>query len=139
MTSIENKINFYKENLDSFDDAIEKYKYLLDQGKKAEDFPEEYRKDSFKVSGCQAQVWLVPYLKDKKIYFYFDSDAFISKGMITILCDIYGGRKPKDIISTDFDLLDSLDLNNLLTPSRRNGVHSMLMKIREYANSHIKN
>ena len=139
MISIEDKILNYKENLDSFDDSMEKYKFLLDQGKKIEGFPEEYRQDSFKVSGCQAQVWLVPYIKDKKIFFHFDSDAFISKGMITILCDIYGGREPKEIISTNFDLLEKLELNNLLTPSRRNGVHSMLMKIKEYAKAYHKN
>ena len=139
MTSIEEKINYYKDSLEIFDDDMEKYKFLLDQAKNSKKFPEEYRQDSFKVSGCQAQVWLVPYVKDKKIFFHFDSDAFISKGMITILCDIYGGREPKEIISTNFDLLEKLELNNLLTPSRRNGVHSMLMKIKEYAKAYHKN
>ena len=137
--SIEEKINFYKKNLNIFDDDMEKYKFLLDQGKKAKTFPEEFRQDSFKVSGCQAQVWLVPYVEDNKINFHFDSDAFISKGMITILCDIYGSREPKEILSTNFDLLDSLNLNSLLTPGRRNGVYAMLMKIKEHANSHMKN
>tara|TARA_Y100001970_G_scaffold294029_1_gene446038 strand:+ start:12861 stop:13286 length:426 start_codon:yes stop_codon:yes gene_type:complete len=139
MKTIEDKINYYKNNLEIFDDDMEKYKFLLDQGKKARSFPEEFRQDTFKVSGCQAQVWLVPYIEDLKIDFHFDSDAFISKGMITILCDIYGGRKPEEIINTNFDLLDVLNLNNLLTPGRRNGVHSMLMKIKQHANSHIKN
>ena len=137
--TIEKKIKFYKDSLDIFDDTMEKYKFLLDQGKKSDKFPEEYRQDSFKVTGCQAQVWLVPYIKDKKIFFYFDSDAFISKGMITILCDIYAGREPKEILLTNFDLLEKLDLNNLLTPSRRNGVHSMLIKIKEYAKAYDKN
>ena len=137
--SIEEKINFYKKNLNVFDDDMGKYKFLLDQGKKAKTFPEEFRQDSFKVSGCQAQVWLVPYVEDNKINFHFDSDAFISKGMITILCDIYGSREPKEILSTNFDLLDSLNLNSLLTPGRRNGVYAMLMKIKEHANSHMKN
>ncbi|SVD20385.1 uncharacterized protein METZ01_LOCUS373239, partial [marine metagenome] len=63
---------------------MEKYKFLLDQGKKSPVFPEEYRQDSFKVSGCQAQVWLVPYLKNNLMYFHSDSDAFISKGMVMI-------------------------------------------------------
>ena len=139
MKTIEEKILIYKESLDLFDDGMEKYKFLLDQGKKAKTFPEEFRQDSFKVSGCQAQVWLVPYVEDNKINFHFDSDAFISKGMITILCDIYGSREPKEILSTNFDLLDSLNLNSLLTPGRRNGVYAMLMKIKEHANSHMKN
>ena len=135
--NIEEKIIYYKKSLDCFEETMDKYKFLLEQGNKTKPFPEEYRQDNFKVSGCQAQVWLVPYIRAKKLYFYFDSDAFISKGMITILCDIYGGRDPKEIVSTNFNLLDSLELNSLLTPSRRNGVHSMLLKIREYAKSYI--
>ena len=137
MITIKEKINYYKESLDIFDDTMEKYKFLLDQGKKGTPFPEEFRQDTFKVTGCQAQVWLVPYIKESKIYFHSDSDAFISKGMITILCDIYGGRNPNEIVKTKFDLLKTLKLDNLLTPGRRNGVYAMLMKIREHANAHI--
>ena len=131
------KIKFYKENLDCFDDTMEKYKFLLDQGKKALPFPEEFREDSFKVSGCQAQVWLVPYVKENLMFFYYDSDAFISKGMITILCDIYGGRTAEEINASDIQLLNVLGLDTLLTPGRRNGVYSMLLKIKDYAKSRI--
>ena len=134
--NIKEKIKFYKENLDCFDDTMEKYKFLLDQGKKASPFPEEFREDSFKVTGCQAQVWLVPYLKDNLMYFYADSDAFISKGMVTILCDIFGGNNPAEIDNSELNLLDDLNLNVLLTPGRRNGVYSMLLKIKEHAKSH---
>lgn len=137
--TIEEKINYYKESLEIIDDSMEKYKFLLDQGKKAKTFPEEFRQNTFKVSGCQAQVWLVPYIENNKLYFHSDSDAFISKGMITILCDIYGGREPKEVISTNFDWLETLNLKNLLTPGRRNGVYAMLMKIKEHANAHINN
>ena len=136
--SITNKIEYYKESLETFDDTLEKYRFLLDQGKKASPFPEEFRQDSFKVSGCQAQVWLVPYLKDKLIFFHSDSDAFISKGMVTILCDIYGGNSPQEIANTDVNLLNVLELNVLLTPGRRNGVYAMLLKIIEHAKSHCK-
>ena len=137
MKTIEEKINYYKESLDLFDDGMDKYKFLIDQAKNAKDFPEEYRNESFKVSGCQAQVWLVPQLKENKLSFYYDSDAFISKGMVTILCDIYGDRNPSEIKNSDFNMLDSLELDTLLTPGRRNGVYSMLEKIKEYANSYI--
>lgn len=135
--SIIEKIKNYKDNLDCFDDTMEKYKFLLDQGKKSSLFPEEFRQDSFKVLGCQAQVWLVPYLKENLIYFHSDSDAFISKGMVTILCDIFGGHTPNEIANTNLDLLDDLKLNVLLTPGRRNGVYAMLLKIKEHASSHI--
>ena len=137
MKTIEEKINFYKESLDLFDDGMDKYKFLIDQAKNAKIFPEEYRNDSFKVSGCQAQVWLVPQLKENKLSFYYDSDAFISKGMVTILCDIYGDRSPSEIKETDFKMLNILELDTLLTPGRRNGVYSMLEKIKEYANSYV--
>ena len=136
MKTIEEKINYYKESLDLFDDGMDKYKFLIDQAKNAKNFPEEYRNDSFKVSGCQAQVWLVPQLKENKLSFYYDSDAFISKGMVTILCDIYGDRSPSEIKESDFKMLNILDLDSLLTPGRRNGVFSMLEKIKEYANSY---
>tara|TARA_B000000441_G_C21545738_1_gene234296 strand:- start:107 stop:529 length:423 start_codon:yes stop_codon:yes gene_type:complete len=132
MISVEEKIKYYKENLELFDDDMDKYKYLLDQAKKAKSFPEEFRQDSFKVDGCQAQVWLVPYMQDNKLCFHSDSDAFISKGMVTILSEIYGDRKPDEIANSNFDLLTSLKLDTLLTPGRRNGVYSMLMKIKEY-------
>jgi cysteine desulfuration protein SufE len=134
--NIKEKIKFYKESLDCFDDTMEKYKFLLDQGKKAYPFPDEFREDSFKVTGCQAQVWLVPYLKDNLMYFHSDSDAFISKGMVTILCDIFGGNNPAEIDNSELNLLDDLNLNVLLTPGRRNGVYSMLLKIKEHAKSH---
>jgi len=136
--NIEEKITYYKNSLDCFDDTMEKYKFLLEQGKKSPSFPEEFREDSFKVSGCQAQVWLVPYMQDNLMYFHSDSDAFISKGMITILCDIYGGNTPIKINIADLSLLEKLNLNVLLTPGRRNGVYSMLLKIKEHASSHCK-
>ena len=132
MKTIKDKINYYKESLDLFDDGMDKYKFLIDQAKNAKNFPEEYRNDSFKVSGCQAQVWLVPKLHENKLSFYYDSDAFISKGMITILCDIYGDRSSEEIKKTDFSLLNTLELDSLLTPGRRNGVYAMLEKIKEY-------
>ena len=137
MKSIEEKINYYKESLDLFDDGMDKYKFLIDQAKNAKIFPEEYRNNSFKVSGCQAQVWLVPKLIENKLSFYYDSDAFISKGMVTILCDIYGDRNPSEIKNSDFSMLNTLELDTLLTPGRRNGVYSMLEKIKEYANSYV--
>ena len=139
MKTIEETINFFRENLELFDDDMDKYKYLLDQAKNAKPFPEEFRQDSFKVDGCQAQVWLVPYIKEEKLCFHSDSDAFISKGMVTILCKIYGERKPNEIVKANFELLSTLDLNTLLTPGRRNGVYSMLMKIKEYAIAYASN
>ena len=101
-------------------------------------FTEEYRQNNFKVSGCQAQVWLVPYFENKLLSFYTDSDAFISKGMITILSDIYGGNLPEDIFNANFKLIEKLNLEILLTPGRNNGVYAMLKKIKDYAKTFSK-
>ena len=131
--NIEEKILKYKKDLDFFDDNMEKYKYLLDQCKKSIKFPEEYRHKNFLVKGCQAQVWLVPELKNGFLNFYSDSDAFISKGTVTILTDIYTNRKPKEIINSDTTKLNLLGLDNILTPSRRNGVYAMISYIMKYA------
>ena len=136
--SIKEKIIFYKESLDCFEETLDKYKYLLDQGKKSKPFPEEYRKNNFKVSGCQAQVWLVPEYKNNLLDFYSDSDAFISKGMITILNDIYGENTPQDILNSDFEFVKTLQLDTLLTQGRTNGVYSMLKKVKEYAEVFLK-
>ena len=136
--TIQEKIKFYKNNLDSFEETLDKYKFLLDQAKKSKPFPEEFRKDNFKVQGCQAQVWLVPKFKDNLLSFYSDSDAFISKGMITILIDIYGNKTPHDILNSDFQLVKTLKLDTLLTQGRTNGVYAMLKKLKEYAQVFLK-
>ena len=136
--TIQEKIKFYKNNLDSFEETLDKYKFLLDQAKKSKPFPEEFRKDNFKVQGCQAQVWLVPKFKDNLLIFYSDSDAFISKGMITILIDIYGNKTPHDILNSDFQLVKTLKLDTLLTQGRTNGVYAMLKKLKEYAQVFLK-
>ena len=86
--SIEEKIQYYKESLDIFEYTMDKYKFLLEQGKNSKKFPEEFRQDNFKVKGCQSQVWVVPYIENDLLCFHTDSDAFLTKGMITILADI---------------------------------------------------
>ena len=136
--SIEKKIQFYIDNLNYFEETMEKYKFLLDQGKKAKPFPEEFRQDNFKVSGCQSQVWVVPYLANEILSFHTDSDAFLTKGMITILSDIYGNHYPKDILNADFELIKKFNLDILLTPGRTNGVYAMLKQIKQYATTFSK-
>ena len=136
--TIEKKIDYYLENLNAFDETMEKYKFLLDQGRKAKPFPEEFRQESFKVKGCQSQVWVVPFIKNDLLAFHTDSDAFITKGMITILSDIYGNNKPQDILNADFNLIKKFELDILLTPGRTNGVLLMLQEIKKYASTFVK-
>tara|TARA_Y100000590_G_scaffold30422_1_gene33804 strand:- start:332 stop:748 length:417 start_codon:yes stop_codon:yes gene_type:complete len=136
--NIEKKIQHYVESLSFFDETMDKYKFLLDQAKNAQPFPEEFRQENFKVKGCQSQVWVVPYMKKENLFFHTDSDAFLTKGMITILSDIYGNNLPQDIINADFGLIQRFNLKALLTPGRTNGVNSMLNEIKKYALSFSK-
>ena len=136
--NIEKKIQHYIESLSFFDETMDKYKFLLDQAKNAQPFPEEFRQENFKVKGCQSQVWVVPYMKKENLFFHTDSDAFLTKGMITILSDIYGDNLPQDIVNADFGLIQRFNLKALLTPGRTNGVNSMLNEIKKYALSFSK-
>tara|TARA_B100000029_G_scaffold236669_1_gene233710 strand:+ start:20 stop:436 length:417 start_codon:yes stop_codon:yes gene_type:complete len=136
--NIEKKIQHYVESLNFFDETMDKYKFLLDQAKNASPFPEEFRQENFKVKGCQSQVWVVPYMKKENLFFHTDSDAFLTKGMITILSDIYGNNLPQDIVNADFGLIQRFNLKALLTPGRTNGVNSMLNEIKKYALSFSK-
>ena len=102
--SIKEKVEDYKKTLELFPNDQEKYQYLIEQAKKSDEFPEEIRKDSFKVHGCQSQVWLVPEQKEEKLLFLSDSDALISKGLVTLISSIYSNETAEEIANSDIDL-----------------------------------
>ena len=97
--SIKEKVENYKKTLDLFPNDQEKYQHLIEQAKESNEFPEELRQDSFKVHGCQSQVWLVPEEKDDKLHFLSDSDALISKGLVTLISCLSLG-----IVSKNFSI-----------------------------------
>jgi len=130
---IKDNINKYKEYLDMFDDQLDRYSYMMECGKNATPFPEEYRIDDFKVPGCVSQVWLVPKFENGKVTYLSDSDAFITKGTVTILCDVFSGHTPKEIVENEIDVTQELNFGTTLTAQRRNGAYNMIGKIKEYA------
>jgi cysteine desulfuration protein SufE len=131
--SIDSKVKKYKEILDILPSPQEKYQYLVEQAKESKDFPEELRQDTFKVPGCQSQVWLVPEEKDNYLNFLCDSDALIAKGLVNMITDIYSGETAQAINNSEIDLMEEFDLGVILSPARRNGAFNMLKKIKEYA------
>ena len=135
--SIEEKVENYKKTLELFPNDQEKYQYLIEQAKESTEFPEELRQDSFKVHGCQSQVWLVPEQKEEKLHFLSDSDALISKGLVTLIASIYSDETAEEIASSEIDLMEEFDLGVILSPARRNGAYSMLKTIKEYAKNLI--
>ncbi len=114
-------------------DWDEKYAYIIKLGKELASFPDEHKKDSFKIEGCQSQVWLKAEFRDGKVEFLADSDAMIVKGLIAILVKVYSGETPESILSTPPDFLKAIGIENHLSPTRKNGLGSMLKQIQLYA------
>jgi cysteine desulfuration protein SufE len=133
MALINQKIDQYKTILSMFADNTERYKFLIDLGRKAKPFPEEFRLENFKVHGCMSQVWLVPKYENDTIQYFCDSDAAIVKGTVSLVSDIYSGSSPKDIVANDRNLMTELDLGNILSMNRRNGAYNMLNMVKEQA------
>tara|TARA_R100000656_G_scaffold35690_1_gene30616 strand:- start:13 stop:492 length:480 start_codon:yes stop_codon:yes gene_type:complete len=132
-TPIQNRLGRYIEILNSLEETMDRYTWLMDFGKKSATVPERFKLDEFEVPGCQSQTWLVPHFTyEDTIYFTADSAALISKGMVCLLADVFSNSTRSDIASFEEKSLDGLNLNNLLTPGRRNGVYSMLKVIQSY-------
>ena len=116
-----------------FDNWMDRYQYLIDMGRRLPDFPGEDRIDENKIRGCQSQVWFVAEQNDGKLEFRAISDAAIVSGLIAMLLRVYSGRTPQDILDTAPDFIAALDLEAHLSPTRSNGLASMLKAIRGFA------
>ena len=118
---------------DFFDDWSEKYQYLIDLGKNLPDFNQINRVEENLVKGCQSNVLLHAEIIDDKIIYTADSDAIISKGIISILISVFSGQKPEDIINAKMDFIDKIGLSNHLSQTRANGLLAMVKQIKIYA------
>lgn len=127
------------DDFELFDDWREKIEYVLDLGKNLKPFPEEHRIDANKVKGCQSQVWMVaePDGEGGRLLIQADSDAFIVKGLIALLLRLYSGRSPEEILANPPDVFDQIGLGKHLSPTRANGLHAMINRIRQIATATI--
>ena len=116
-----------------FDEWLDKYEYLIELGKSLTDYPEEKKTDERLIKGCQSRVWLDYKIDGGRIFFNADSDAIITKGIISLLIRIYSGRTPEEVLSSDFSVVDKIGLKENLSPTRANGLVSMIARIREIA------
>jgi cysteine desulfuration protein SufE len=121
------------EEFQFFEDWMDRYQYLIDMGRKLPEFPESDRTDANKIRGCQSQVWFVAEREGDRLVFRAVSDAAIVSGLIALLLRIYSGRKPQDILDTEPDFVQALELEQHLSPTRSNGLSSMLTAIRKFA------
>jgi len=116
-----------------FDDWMDRYQYLIDLGRELPMIDPEFRTDDFRIRGCQSQVWLQPLPGESSISFKADSDAQITKGLIAILLRVVNGQPAAEVASADLSFLDALELKEHLSPTRKNGLDSMIKQIRMYA------
>jgi cysteine desulfuration protein SufE len=121
------------EEFDFFSDWEQKYQYIIDLGKDLPPLPEQYRNEDHIVKGCQSQVWLHTDKENERLRFQADSDAFIVKGLVSMLMRVYDNQSPADILNTELTFIDQIGLGTALSPTRSNGLASMIKKIKTYA------
>lgn len=116
-----------------FDDWMDKYNYIIELGKELPMIDARYKTSEFLIEGCQSQVWLHADYQDGKIVFSADSDAIITKGIVNLLIRVFSGRTPQEIIDDDLSYLDEIGLKEHLSPTRSNGLASMIKQVKMYA------
>ena len=121
------------EDFSMYDEWLDKYEYLIELGKNLEPYPEEDKTDDKLIKGCQSRVWLDSKVEGGKIFFKADSDAIITKGIISLLIGVYSGRTPEEIAGDDFGFIGEIGLKENLSPTRANGLVSMIARIKELA------
>ena len=121
------------EEFSMFDDWMQRYEYMIELGKSLPLIEDKYKIDENIIKGCQSKVWVHAEMKDEKIEFTADSDAIITKGIIAILIRVFSGQHPKDIIEADTAFIDEIGLKEHLSPTRANGLVSMIKQLKMYA------
>ena len=133
--TLEEKKQEIVEDFALYEDWMDKYEYLIELGKNLEPYEEAYKTDEHLIKGCQSRVWLRSELKDGRLRFWADSDAIITKGIISLLIDVYSGRTAQEIAADDFGFVEAIGLKENLSPTRSNGLVSMIETIRKTAES----
>jgi len=121
------------EEFSIFSDWMEKYEYIIDLGKEATPLDNQYKTDNYLIRGCQSQVWLHAFKEDGKVRFVADSDAFITKGIAALLVRFFDGLSPEEILNADLDFINKIGLKDHLSPTRANGLVSMIKQMKLYA------
>lgn len=131
--SIQERETELMDELNLFDDWMDKYSYIIELGQGLEGLPAAEKTDENIVRGCQSQVWLTAALEDGKIQFAADSDAIITKGLIGMLTRVLSDQTPADILSAELQFVDHAGIRDHLSPTRSNGLNAMIKKMKLYA------
>jgi cysteine desulfuration protein SufE len=133
MSSIKDIQEEIKEEFMQFEDWMERYEYMIDLGRSLPLINEAYKTDEYIIKGCQSKVWVYAELNDDKLVFTADSDAIITKGIIAILIRAFSNQHPSDIMNAETGFIDEIGLKEHLSPTRANGLVSMIKQIKLYA------
>jgi len=131
--TIENAQKDIIDNFLFFDDWTEKYEYIIELSKDLEFMSENLKSEDNLIKGCQSKVWLHAEMVNGKINFLADSEAIITKGIISILLNVFNNRKPQEILDSDMGFIEKIGLKEHLSPNRANGLSSMYKQIKFYA------
>lgn len=121
------------EEFSMFADWMQRYEYLIELGKTLPIIDEEYKTDDRLIKGCQSRVWVHAEMEDGKMIFTADSDAIITKGIIALLVRVFSNQTPRDVALAKLDFIDQIGLKEHLSPTRANGLVSMIKQIKNYA------
>lgn len=133
VANIEAKEQEIIEEFALFDDWMDKYEHIIGLGKELPLIDEGLKTDDLLIKGCQSRVWLHAKMEDGKVIFTADSDAIITKGIINLLIRVLSNEKPDDIVNTDLNFIDQIGLKEHLSPTRSNGLVSMVKQMKLYA------
>ena len=120
-----------------FTDWMDKYEYLIELGKSVPVIEESGKLEENLIKGCQSRVWLEAEYREGLLWFKADSDAIITKGIISLLIKVFSGRTPEEILSADMNFIEEIGLQENLSPTRANGLISMINRIKSYAQTYV--
>ncbi|MCD4695553.1 MAG: SufE family protein [Bacteroidales bacterium] len=116
-----------------FDDWMDKYSHLIEMGRTLPLIDKKFKTDQYVISGCQSRVWVSAELTNGKVIYKADSDAVITKGIINLLIRVLSGQSPEDIVNADLEFINKVGLHEHLSPTRSNGLTSMVKQMKLYA------
>ena len=125
------------EDFSMFDEWLDKYEYIIELGKNLQEYPESLKTEDRLIKGCQSRVWLDWEEREGRLFFRADSDAIITRGIISLLISVYSGRTPQEIAGDDFGFISEIGLKENLSPTRSNGLVSMIETIKQAAKDRI--
>lgn len=137
--SISEKINNIVDNFSYFDNWEDRYEYLIDLGKKMPAIDQKFKIEKFKIQGCSSNLWVVPEIKDKLIFFNGASDSVIVQGLLALFCEVYSGSTGIEILNSPPDFIEKINLKEHLGPSRSNGLNALIKKLNYIAEQNIDN